>query len=797
MSKNHLLEAALDYARRGWPVNRLRPGTKEIDDEGKTVLASATRDEKLIREWWRENPRRNVGVVPGPESGFCVLDVDVKNGANGLQALAALQAAIGPLPKTRSERTPSGGLHYFFGHPGGPLGNRKSTGRGSGLEWFGAPHNIATAPSLFDGNAYEVIDHSDPAPLPDALIGFFKADAPGEAQAARAGSIDVTDRNDGNRTKAAFAFACSLQEKGIPADAAWQMLLTFNSVANPPLSERELRQIHRSALRYRPGAVDAHDFAGAHPGIVEELRALRSNVLILPNNYVPATIAGRIIFERLGALHELFMRGGRVVEVVAHKGEKSLSVLTPDAFRSRLNRGGRIVKHAVKHDTKKSEGSDEESTLVLVRRHASRDNAAVLLETLEAQEYLPHIELVTRCALAGVVDGKFVVHGPGYNEEGGGVMVCTEEEPPLVPITEAVPALLALLDEFKFAHPSDKSRAMAGFIGPALRMGKLVAGHAPVNGIEANESQTGKGYLGAAQCAVYDEAAYTVVQKDGGVGSFDESIGEGLASGHPIIALDNVRGLMDSRYLESGLTSYNRVPVRLPRKGEITVDVSRISFQLTSNGIETTKDLGNRILLTTLAKQPKGYQFKCYPEGDLLAHIRARHTYYLGCVFAVVRTWVDAGRPMNPTTHSFRQWVGSLDWIAQNVMELPPLLDHHHDGAIERVSNPALSWLRSIAITVDQRKRLDQELSASALVELSAEESIPIPGLRSENTEEPPRAVGRVMARCFVDGNEVQVGAFVVQRMTTTEYNVGRRENQEVRRYRFLRGGCGPEEVDM
>ena len=108
-------------------------------------------------------------------------------------------------------------------------------------------------------------------------------------------------------------------------------------------------------------------------------------------------------------------------------------------------------------------------------------------------------------------------------------------------------------------------------------------------------------------------------------------------------------------------------------------------------------------------------------------------------------------------------------------------------------------WLRLclLSITVDQRKRLHQELSANALVELAVGKSIPIPGLRSENSEEQPRAVGRVMVRCFAEGDEVLVGAFVVQRLTTTEYNVSRRDNQEVRGYRFRRAGGEPEEVDM
>ena len=43
-----------------------------------------------------------------------ILDVDVKNGANGMRHLEQLQDHYGPLPATRQQRTRSGGIHLLF-----------------------------------------------------------------------------------------------------------------------------------------------------------------------------------------------------------------------------------------------------------------------------------------------------------------------------------------------------------------------------------------------------------------------------------------------------------------------------------------------------------------------------------------------------------------------------------------------------------------------------------------------------------------------------------------------------------
>ena len=65
-----LLDAALEYAARGWPVFPLE-GKEPITSSG---VKDATTDEGKIREWWKAHPRANIGLACGEASAVVVDD---------------------------------------------------------------------------------------------------------------------------------------------------------------------------------------------------------------------------------------------------------------------------------------------------------------------------------------------------------------------------------------------------------------------------------------------------------------------------------------------------------------------------------------------------------------------------------------------------------------------------------------------------------------------------------------------------------------------------------------------------
>lgn len=154
MNGNALLDAALDYAAKGWRVLPCEPG-------GKRPLVrfvphghlDASPNGAKIRSWWSACPTANVAVVAGPES-FDVLDVD---GDVGERSLAALEAIHGPLPVTREHKTPNG-RHILF-QPGG-LGCSVGV-IGPGLDTKGGGGGyVLVPPSVVNGRAYVITRES-------------------------------------------------------------------------------------------------------------------------------------------------------------------------------------------------------------------------------------------------------------------------------------------------------------------------------------------------------------------------------------------------------------------------------------------------------------------------------------------------------------------------------------------------------------------------------------------------------------------------------------------------------------
>jgi putative DNA primase/helicase len=499
-------------------------------------------------------------------------------------------------------------------------------------------------------------------------------------------------------------------------------------------------------------------------------------VLVLPNDHVTFSQSANSIFPVLAKTRQYFVRGCTIVELQAD----SLTVLTDSAFRTRLDR----TKYRVMAYRKLDSGN-----LALGPKRCSRDHAKALLDSLEARELLPPIRIVSQSpVIVPGADGP-VVLGPGYNEAAGGVLVISKVVPETVDLSDAVKGLLELIVDFDFATPSDKSRAAAAIVTPALRMGQWFHGPNPVQGMEADHSQAGKTFFQKMIRTIYGEEAYLVTKKTGGVGGFDESLSAALLSGRPFVAVDNFRGKLDSPFLEAAITSPEAVAVRVPHQAETVIDCSGVTFQLSSNGVETTPDLANRTSIVRIRKRPVGYVFQMNRE-ERLEHIEKHRAFYLGCVFAVVKYWVSAGQPkLSVVRHEFKEWAGILGWIVQKVFSLPDLMEGH-EAAQSRVGNPALSWLRLVCIAVERENLLDTQLSASQIAELSENNDIDLPGVRNHLTDDQARKqVGKLLARCYRNSSDSQViplENFEVHRTETTEYDPDTRQDRSVKRYRFL-----------
>ena len=270
------LEAALAYARRGWPVFPLHhadahrgcscidalkcrsPGKHPRTRKG---LKDATTDAAQIRRWWQLYPLANVGLAMGRKSGLVALDVDPRSGGDA--SLCELLERYGELPNTLESITGGGGSHLFFAHPGVTFKNSSSV-LGEGLDVKTDGGYVVAAPSLHaSGKRYEWRTRRSPSSMPGWLLKLLTTEKPPAPSKPSAPPRAPTSPKLGgiiphhSRNAQLFRIACSLRGDGAGYDVIERAVFDAyeqRCVKEPePMSESELRKIARSATRYQAG----------------------------------------------------------------------------------------------------------------------------------------------------------------------------------------------------------------------------------------------------------------------------------------------------------------------------------------------------------------------------------------------------------------------------------------------------------------------------------------------------------------------------------------------------------------
>jgi putative DNA primase/helicase len=208
----------------------------------------ATTDADQLTDWWTSYPTANFGIATGAESGFWVIDIDMKRGINGWESI--IEAFGEPLfgEHDLCAKSPSGGYHlYYQWDPSIPISVAANVL--PGVDIRGETGFIMAPPSSvrIDGQErfYRYNDENNVIPeapewarmLAESTLAE-KTSGPIAHGSSRFDVREVMEGvGEGNRDNALFRYACHLRACGIPKDLAFGFILEAAARCIPPFPE--------------------------------------------------------------------------------------------------------------------------------------------------------------------------------------------------------------------------------------------------------------------------------------------------------------------------------------------------------------------------------------------------------------------------------------------------------------------------------------------------------------------------------------------------------------------------------
>ncbi len=254
MSRN--LEAALSYAELGYRVFPCRPGGKEPATAHGCL--DATTDPGRIEAWWSANPSYNVAIST---DGLLVLDIDPA-GKPWLNTVDTNDLMRGTMTST-----PRGGVHFWFRQQDGQDLRNTAGELAQGVDTRANGGYVLVPPSVVDGKPYQWVI---PLEAVQPAVPPWLLDRLGGQRPLIRASIGEQIL-EGNRNHAMIRFAGLFRRGGMTENEIYDSLSSVNaSRCKPPLKEKEIRAIAKSAARFEPDFIEESLILSHFHGVPDE-----------------------------------------------------------------------------------------------------------------------------------------------------------------------------------------------------------------------------------------------------------------------------------------------------------------------------------------------------------------------------------------------------------------------------------------------------------------------------------------------------------------------------------------------
>jgi len=240
MTRNEYLH---EYLKFGWTIIPVVSGEKRPAVNWKDYQNKKPTNTEL-KEWFKD-PNTGVGLITGKASGVIVVDEDSYKEKGTVLTLET------PL----KVKTGGGGTHYYFKYKEGVT---NAVNRDKAVDVRGEGGFVVLPPTIHpNGNAYkwegELPENLDNLPTLDESF----ADEMVKSRTENNGPLNISDYLDigeGSRNDSLHRIACSILNK-VPEKEALRLIYAANQTYDPPLSDRDVETIIRSAK----------SFISAHP----------------------------------------------------------------------------------------------------------------------------------------------------------------------------------------------------------------------------------------------------------------------------------------------------------------------------------------------------------------------------------------------------------------------------------------------------------------------------------------------------------------------------------------------------
>ena len=270
---SELGQAAVWYCKHGFAVVPLRAKSKTPA----TIhgLNDWFDDPDSARDLWSKFPDYNIGIVCGaPSHGLLVLDFDVDDEREkyGYATLSAWERAQGDLPETAVAITGSGGMHYLYRTDRSNI--RPSANAELGVDVRCDGSYIVAPPSIHpNGNRYEWQDHPEDVPIATAngavydFLDHVQRNGGQDETLKDNGKFKLPEKITEKRNIILHKYASHLRAIGRSDAEILNTVMGANFTrCVPPMDEKEVRTIVRSACKYERGEHSDNAASIGRPG---------------------------------------------------------------------------------------------------------------------------------------------------------------------------------------------------------------------------------------------------------------------------------------------------------------------------------------------------------------------------------------------------------------------------------------------------------------------------------------------------------------------------------------------------